>query len=900
MLPTGTVTFLFTDIEGSTRLVQELGTARWTPVLGRHRELVRGALQCHSGHEVQTEGDSFFVVFEDPGAGLAAAVDAQRALAAEAWPTEAPIRVRMGLHTGEGVLDADGSYVGADVHRAARIAGAGHGGQVVVSSTVVAALADRLPDGVTLRDLREHRLKDLRPERLWDVLVDGLPSAFPPIRSLDVRPNNLPTQLTSFVGRDRELAEARQLLARTRLLTLTGPGGTGKTRLSLHVAASVADEFPGGTFFVALAPIRDPELVPATIARAIGISEDPARPTLDVLVADLTGRRVLLVLDNLEHLLDAVTGIAELLRRLPELSILATSRAALRISGEQEYQVSGLPTPVDPARLTPIEVAALPAAPSTEPSALLGWESVRLFVARARAVRPDFDVTPENAAAVAAICARLDGMPLAIELAAARVRLLTVGAILERLESQLDLLAAGARDLPERQRTLRGAIAWSHEILDEPQRRLFERAAVFAGGGRLSEIDTVCGLADQFGNDAFEDLGSLVDQSLLRVEEHGGEPRYVMLEPIREYALERLKERGEAEAVRERHARAYADLVERAARELAGREQRRWLDLLEVEHDNIRAALDWAIERPEPAVALRIASSGWRFWQKRGHLREARRRIANVLAQPWVDDDPAFHVRLLEAAGGVEYWHGASATATAYYDKALSIARELGDPAVISNALYNAALGRFVGGWSAPEALPMLDEALELARQAGDRHGEANVLWAMGTYRYFAGDFAGALPYHEQSHDLFPETGDFTMEAWSNHQVGIVLIKLGELDRAAEYLVPALRLFHEVGDLSGVTLVLDDLSHLAAARGDLPRSARLYGAARKLQATSGTDLARVVEEAFEQNTAPSAVRLLPADELRRYAREGAERSLEETVAYALEPAGAGAGAGASS
>ncbi len=744
-LPTGTLTFLFTDIEGSTRLVQELGTARWTSILQRHRDLVRAVLRRHQGHEVQTEGDSFFAVFEQPDQAIAAAVDAQRALAAEPWPEDAPIRVRMGLHTGEGALDADGTYVGADIHRAARIAAAGHGGQVLVSSTLSTAVENALPDGVALRDLREHRLKDLRPERLYDLVVEGLPSSFPPIRSLDVRPNNLPTQLTSFVGRDKELAEASDLLARTRLLTLTGPGGTGKTRLSLQLAATVAEDFPGGVFFVALAPIRDPELVPTTIAQAIGIAEDPARPTLDLLAHELAGRRVLIVLDNMEQVLDAVTGIAELLRRLPDLSIVATSRAALRISGEQEYPVPGLPAPVDPARLSPMEISALPAAPSPDPNTLLGWESVRLFVARAQAVRPDFSLTAESAAAVAAICARLDGMPLAIELAAARIRLLSAGAILERLENQLDLLAAGARDLPERQRTLRGAIAWSHEILGEPQRRLFERLSVFAGGGRLNEIEIVCG---QAGEDVLEDLASLVDQSLVRVEDHDDEHRYVMLEPIREFAAERLQLRGEADEVRRRHARAYADLVERAAGELAGRDQRRWLDRLERDHDNIRAgarAGPRGRRRPHRdrigGECLAVLAEAGPPARGEGADRP-RRRPTVERGRPSDEGAAARGCRRHRVLARLER-HGDRLLRRGARDRS----RPRRPPADRQRAVqrvgrpYSWAVGR------RRKPCAMLQESLELARRAGDRHGEANAMWALGTYHYFAGDYAAALPY---------------------------------------------------------------------------------------------------------------------------------------------------------
>ena len=408
-LPTGTVTFLFTDIEGSTRLVRELAE-RWPPLLERHRAIIRAALSAHEGVEVQTEGDGFFAAFARAPAAVAATVRAQRDLAAEPWPPDAPIRVRMGLHAGEGVVDGEGSYVGHDVHRAARVAGAAHGGQVLLSETVRALAGAALPAGVALRDLGEHRLKDLRPEPLAQLVVDGLRSDFPPVRSLDARPNNLPTQLTSFVGRERELATAAGLLAATRLLTLTGPGGTGKTRLSLQLAATVADAYPDGVWFVALEPLRDPDLVLPTVARTLGVAQRQAESALEALAASMGERRVLLVLDNFEQVIDAAEQVGELLRACPSVRIIVTSRAVLRISGEQEYVVPGLPSPPDTSRLSRVELENLPVAQRHPSPASLGqYEAVRLFIARAVAVRPDFAVTNANAPAVAGICARLHG-----------------------------------------------------------------------------------------------------------------------------------------------------------------------------------------------------------------------------------------------------------------------------------------------------------------------------------------------------------------------------------------------------------------------------------------------------------------------------------------------------------
>ena len=461
-----------------------------------------------------------------PTAAIAAVAAAQRALAAHVFPDNAVIRVRMGLHTGEASLGSEATgadYVGYDVHRAARIASAGHGGQVLLSEPVSLLVRDALPAGVTLRELGEHRFKDLgRPERVLQLVIDGLPADFPPIRSLNAVPNNLPMQVTSFVGREREIAEGVKLFQQARVLTLTGPGGTGKTRLSLQIAAQVAHQFPGGVTFVALAPISDPELVAPAIVEAMHLEAGSAPPR-DRLLQHFRDRQALLVMDNFEQVLAAATLVADLIRACPGLKVIASSRGPLRISGEQEMPVPPLALPD-------------PGAPAERVSQ---YEAVRLFIERAVAVKPGFAVTNENAPAVAEICARLDGLPLAIELAAARIKLLPPAAILTRLQSRLGLLQSSARDLPDRQKTLRGAIAWSHDLLDEPGRRLFARLAVFAGGGELDDVEAICG-GDDLGIDVLDGLEALVDQSLVRQEEHDGEARAIMLETIREFALEQL------------------------------------------------------------------------------------------------------------------------------------------------------------------------------------------------------------------------------------------------------------------------------------------------------------------------------------------------------------------------
>jgi predicted ATPase/class 3 adenylate cyclase len=905
--PVGLRTFLFSDIEGSTRLEQEVGTARYGELRERHRALLRRAFYLHGGMEQGTEGDSFFVVFPSALSAVRAAVDAQRAIAAEPWPNGVDIRVRMGLHAGDAIL-AGGSLVGLDINRAARIAAAANGGQVVVSGAVRGLVEGQLPPDVSLRPLGSHRLKDLRaPEALDQVVADGLPDTFPPLRSIDARPNNLPTQLTSFVGREAELAEAGRLLAASRLVTLTGPGGTGKTRLSLQVAANAAEDYPDGTFFVPLETVREPALVPSRVTAAIGLTESN-RPVLDLLRDWLAGRTVLLVLDNLEQVLGVGPILADLLRSAPHLSILATSRAPLHVSGEQEYPVPGLPAPPDPTELSAMERARLGgAATSLDPAALSTYEAVRLFIARAAAVRPGFEVTNDNAPAVAAITARLHGMPLPIELAAARVKLLSPDAILTRLEHQLAVLAAGSRDLPERQQTLRGAIAWSYDLLDEPGRRLLDRLSVFRGTFELEAAEIVCGPAGELGQDPLDGLVALADQSLLRSVEVDGEPRFTMLETIREFAAETLATRGERAEVERRHSSWYLDLAQQAAPELSGTDQRRWLERLETAHDNVRAVLDRATEAGDATTAIGLAFAAWRFWQKRGHLYEARRRLDTMAQADWSRHDPVLRARLMEALGGVAWWQGDIRAMRPAYEEAVALWRELGDKAELANALYNYSfvfsvpedLSEGISTNTDPHGLGQraLDEALALYRELGDERGEANVLWGLGNKSYFANQVEAGARWFGDALEKFRRVGDRTMEAWSLHMLGGAQLRLGQLVLAADNLTHALRHFQDAGDAAGLTLVFDDLSSLALAQGDVERAARLWGVARNLTNTTGAGLAGFVSGWIEQQDQPNVVRTLAPDVLEGLAREGVAMSIDAAVTYALGTSIAGSGNG---
>lgn len=866
-LPTGTVTFLFTDIEGSTRLLESLG-AGYPPVLERHHMLLRAAITAESGTEVSTEGDAFFAVFASAPSAVAAVTEAQRMLAVEPWTADAPVRVRMGLHSGEGVLGGD-NYVGLDVHRAARVASAGHGGQVLLSGSTQALAVGSLPVGVTLVDLGQHRLKDLsRPEHLWQLSIDGLPSVFPPPKTLEATPNNLPLQLTSFLGRQREVDEVTALVNANRLVTLTGPGGTGKTRLALQVAAEASDRFPDGVYFVALEPITRPELLLPTIAQAVGLV-DAGAATADRLVEHFGDRSFLLVLDNFEQVDAAAPQVGELLSRAARLTILATSRSPLRVYGEREFPVPPLGLP-DPRHLPDLEQFS-------------AFESVALFVERAVAVRPDFAVDNQNAPAVAEICVKLDGLPLAIELAAARVRVLSPLAILDRLSDQLGLLSGGARDLPARQQTLRGAIAWSHDLLDEADKAAFACISVFAGGSSLEAIELVC--FDKAARaSALDIVSSLVDKSLLREEQSpSGEPRFRMLETIRQFAGEQLEARGQRDEFRARHAGEILSLVEQWAPQALMADSRVFLDRYEMERDNIRAAVAWAIETQATEPALRLLAACWRYWQIRGYLVEAGGMAEQILALPRAPDFPLLYGAALEAGGGIAYWQADEEKARAWYGAALDLARASGDDRVLANALYNQTFTYALSSDDQLQARVVASEALEVNRRLGDDAGIARSLWALASAEYFFGKMDAAREALKEALAIFRKVNDTFMVAWSLHMTGMVNLRI-DPEIARTSLREGLEMFLEANDVTGYALIFDGFAFLAHADGDVIRALQLAGFAATAEKRAGTGLNAYNREVSDFH--PEA--LLTTPEYQAAYAEGQHMSLERAAAIALE------------
>jgi predicted ATPase/class 3 adenylate cyclase len=874
-LPTGTVTFLFSDIEGSTRLLGQLGE-RYPPILETHQRLLRNAFAAGEGREVSTEGDSMFFVFASAPQAVAAAVEAQRALGAHDWPEDGAIRVRIGVHTGEGILGGD-NYVGIDLHRAARIMAAGHGGQILLSEATRGVVEQSLAEGVTLKELGEHRLKDLaQSEHLYQVVAEGLQAEFPRPRTLE-RSTNIPPQLTSFVGRRREIEEVKERLRETRLLTLTGPGGTGKTRLSIQVASEMLEGFEDGAFFVALAPISDPALVVPTIAKALGLREEAHRPTIETVSEYLEEKQLLLVLDNFEQVLEGAPNVGEMLTESEAFKVLATSREALGLHGEQEYLVPPLGLP-DVEHLPPLD-------------ALSQFEAVVLFIDRARSVKPGFSVTNDNAPAIAEICARLDGLPLAIELAAARVKVLTPQAILKRLGQSLALLACGARDLPSRQQTLRGAIDWSYDLLDEQERTFFARLSVFVRGFTLHAAEAVCNPGSDLSFDTLDGVASLTNKSLLRQMDTGeGESRFFMLETIREYASERLAESPDANETGTRHAGFFLALAERAEPELLGSEQARWLDSLEEEHDNLRASLEWAGESGNVETALLLAGALWRFWQIRGHLREGGMRLNKVLALPATTEHPAAMAKALEAAGGVFYWMADWEKASRYYSECLGLRRNLEDRAGLAEALYNLS---FIYSIPPPpqrdveRGRKLLEEAVQLYREIGDERGEAKVLWAIAGTHEVSNDWQSSLDYSDQALELFRKVDDRFGAGWALHSVGLAALGLADLERGRSALTEALDLFAAAGDLTGIALVVNDLSLLEMLDNDNERATKLRGAALKIERLSGGGLVTNYDAYLPWKIEQTLRAALTDAGYEMLLAEGDSMSVDEAVPYAL-------------
>jgi predicted ATPase/class 3 adenylate cyclase len=911
-LPTGTVTFLFTDIADNGSLWQRYPSTM-PQALTRYVTLVRNAIGTYGGTIFRAGGELICAAFTSALDALAAALAAQRALQAQAWAESGPLRVRVALHTGT-ITPHDGDYTGLPVNRLGCILEVGHGGQVLLSHVTQELLRDELPPGVHLLDLGEHRLKDLiRPEHIFQLAAADLPTTFPPLVTLDHVRTNLPTQPTPFTGREPAVAAVRSLLSRgdVRLVTLTGPGGTGKTRLAIQTAADLLDLFTDGVYLVSLAPISDPELVTLTIAQTLGVKEGNSQPLLTSLKTYLSDKHLLLLLDNFEQVVAAAPLVAELLAAAPGLKTLVTSRSPLHIYGEHEYQVPTLALP------------KLPPVPPLE--RLRQYEGVRLFIERAQAVKPDFVVTNENAPAVAEICYRLDGLPLAIELAAARVKLLPPQALLARLSNRLRLLTGGARDLPARQQTLRGAIAWSEDLLSSNERMLFARLAVFVSGCTLDAVETICHADGLLESGGLDEVHALLNNSLLRQEDQmGGESRFVMLETIREYALERLVAEGQVEQLRQRHAAYYLALAEAAEPKLRGLHQQSWLERLEAEHDNLRAAMTWALESGEGSFALRLSAILSPFWEVRGHFTEGRQWLTKALDQGQ-DGSAALRAAAFTGAGTMAFCQCDYAQAKQWHQQALDLYRSLGDERGMAFALNNLGAQNLRQG-DLEAAKEYFAESLKLAQRLGDQWLSAIALHSLGVLlfqqcnfeaamRHFTdslaiaqqlemerlsamtlqvmGEIARHQRYNARAVDLYSQSLTLQRKLGDQYGACYSLVSLGNVAMAEDNHAQAMAFYGEALPLcqaydnyEQAAECLEGMAHAAARCAQSQRAARLLGVAERLREVIGAP----VEVVARQDYATMVAMVRSALDLTMFERtwlDGRAMPLDKAIAYAL-------------
>jgi predicted ATPase/class 3 adenylate cyclase len=866
-LPTGTVTFLFTDIEGSMPL-WELHREAMQEALARHDGLLGHAIAAHHGFVFKTVGDQFCASFSDVGDAVAAAVEVQKALGAEDWtrfglPAHRPLGARLALYTGS-AEPREGDYFGPPVNRCARLVKAGHPGQVLLAAVTKELVSGLLAGGIGFKDLGEHRLRGLeKPERVFQLVHPDLPSQFPPLQTLSILPTNLPVPLTSFIGRQREIEEIQSLIThkgafqagpRPRLLTLIGVGGCGKTRLALEVAAKLFEEFPDGIWWVELAALTDPALVPQTVATAVGVREETgltpvresaARPLMERLTDALQGKTLLMVLDNCEHLITACAHLAQrLLQGCPGLRILATSREGLGIAGELTYPVPSLSLPDASPREAERPASwrdgsSLARSGGTDfgqasLEALMQSEAVRLFVERAHYVQPRFTLTPQNAWAVIQICQRLDGIPLAIELAAARVKAISVEQIAARLDSVFRLLTGGSRTALPRQQTLQALIDWSFHLLSEAERALFCRLSVFASGWTLEAAEAIGqrrpeGVAPLWGagaSDVLDLMTQLVNKSLVLLEEHEDEPRYRLLETIRQYGRAKLLASGETEEMRRRHRDFFWELAERAYPATQGPDQETWLRRLDREHDNLRAALAWSLSRGEAEAALRLAGALWWYWHVRGHWSEGRRWLKEALLL----DSPTTagaRAKALNGLGVLSWRQGDYERATAFCQESLALARDLGDKDHIAILLNVLGLIAHHQGDDA-RAIHLLEESLALSRELDNGRHIAYALNVLGLIAHRQGDHARAAELCQESLVRRRELGDKRGIAISLRGLGAAVLHQGNPQQAAALFQESLEHFRELGDRWGISDLLSNLGHVALQQLDPARADELF------------------------------------------------------------------------
>ena len=871
--PTGTVTFLCIAIDGSARLLKLLGD-RYADVLTECRHLLRTAIHSQSGREVGTKEDVCFFAFPRAKSALSGAVAAVRAIDRYPWPSGTTVRVRLGLDAGE-PLSATIGDVGLDVHPASRICAAAHGGQILLSQMVRDLVGDDLPKDMSLLALGEHRLKDLAlPQRLFQVVHPHLPSEFPPPRSLDALPHNLPIQLTSFIGREREIAQVKGFLSTTPLLTLTGTGGAGKTRLAFQVATEVLEDFRDGVWVADLARLADPALVPQAVASAVSVAEQPGRLLIDTLVTALCDKSVLLLLDNCEHLQSACAHLVEpLLRGCHHLRILATSRVPLGVLGETLWRVPSLSLPN--------------ARRGSSLDEIQQCEAVRLFVERARTGQPTFILTADNVSAVVQVCHRLDGIPLAIELAAGRARVLAVEQIAARLDDRFRLLTGGSASLLPRYQTLLATMDWSYDLLAEQERILMRRLSVFAGGCTLDAAEAICAGRGVEATSILDLFTQLVDKSLVVMETQRGEAWYRVLETVRQYGRDKLHEAGEASDVRRRHRDWYLQMAERADLGLKGPEERIWLARLEAEHDNLRTAIEWSKSEEDGAEAeMRLARALEWFWYIHGHWSEGRARLEAALARS--DDAPrATLPKVLLGAARLAYRQGDRRRTRALCEKGLALCHELGDQAGIAWFLIWSGIVEMADG-DYERATPLLEESLVLCREIGDRWWPCQAMAFLANIAAMQGDHRRAAGLCLESLALSREIGSMINIAFALRSLALVALRQGDYERAVASYTECLDLCKEARMPGVVTECLEGLARVASAREEYQRAARLFGAADASFAVLGGQLPLWFDQSDHDRRAAFTRAELGEAAFVAARAEGRAMSLEQAVEYALE------------
>ncbi len=917
-LPTGILTFLFTDIIESTRLWEQF-PQQMEQAHARHAELVIAGIKQHHGHLVRErgEGDSTFSVFERPLDALLACCAFQKALHAEDWPADTPIAVRAALHIGDAHLRED-DYNSTDVNRCAHLRGIAHGGQTVLSQAVYEAVRDALPDGVTLRDLGWHGLKNLRgAEHAWQMCHPALRGDFPPLQSLNTPFNNLPCPPGNFIGRDAEMQTIRALTRAHPLVTLTGAGGVGKTRLALQAAAESVGQYEHGVWLVELAALTDAALVPQALGSVLGLCEEPGQSLAQTVTNHLAARHILIILDNCEHLLDACAALAEsLLRACPRMTLLATSREALNIAGEHVWRVPSLAVPDD-----------LPAEEKDGPAILMKYDAARLFVERARSHRQEFTLTRHNAPIIARLCRRLDGIPLALELAAARLRALPLEQIEARLNDRFRLLTGGSRSALPRQQTLRALIDWSYDLLNPQEKALFCRLSVFAGGWTPEAAEAVC-IEEGETWDVMDTLASLADKSLVICDPQSEQSRYRMLETTREYSRACLDAPTLAR-LRVRHRRFFLPLAEQAKTAMQGPEQENWLDRLEQEYANLRAALDngadEADEADEAEARLRLSAALVKFWQIRGYAAEGMRYYALLLAQPDAQALTEARGNALIGAGSLALVQGDFGLARAHFENALAvwqarnnapgcagclgnlgvIAKYRGDYALAGSLLEQAlqiihAQGDLASESSARNNLGILaweqgdyeaarvhyQASLEIDRQRDNKYGLASSLTNLGALAERQGDIDGARDYFRQSLVLQRELGDKWGLAGTLVNLGPLALKQGNTDDARAFLAECLRLCAELDDRHILPYALEAWAAVALARQEPEHAAQCCGAAQTLRKTSSAPLPPQEQQEHDQLVATLRAALGEAA-FEAGCAQGGSLPLQQVIADAL-------------